>query len=153
MNEEAQQKLERIQGLLGRLTVINTELEELLCGKPIETEEEEPVLSQGKTTPAASKGPRKCSNCGKPGHIARKCEAAMMKAPVSDGPREYVEPEKELVGKDKPITEAQYDECNKLYYDEDLGRDEIAEQLELPVKHVTDAINCRTYQTYVAKCL
>jgi hypothetical protein len=106
MNEAAEQKLKQITNLLAQKEDIDRQLEMLLVGAPEIEKDQEPA----KRSPQAKTGGRKCSNCGKPGHIARKCPQSLDTATAGkpeerdDERDEDIEP---TVGKAKPMTRSQ----------------------------------------------
>lgn len=79
---------------------------------------------------------RKCSACGKPGHIARKC-------PGSSEPAA----ESEKIG--QPLTEDQYVEVQAAKSDGTMVSSEMAKEFDVPLREINIAIFSRDYDTYL----
>lgn len=123
----AHEKLERLEELLEERNRINAELIAMLEPASEEKEEVEPVPGKRKQ--------RKCSQCGKPGHIARKClRAAAAPAPLKDKPDQ--------------LTEEQFDEMKELQKSGDLSTRVFAAEHGLAITEVNRAIPFARYEDY-----
>jgi hypothetical protein len=126
----AHEKLERIEELLEERARINADLIALLEPEASEAEHDEPAPTPGK------RKPRKCGQCGKPGHIARHCTGigARAAAPI------------EVSG--QPLAEDEFDEMKHLQKIGDLSSRDFAEDRGVSLAEVNRAIGCRNFEEY-----